>query len=108
MFEMEVNVYRLVVKIGMKTLLRHRVWYLQGYLDCQEDQEDPEGGQEINSVNICHLMIYLDLDFVKRKQKTYSHLSHLCHFLLQTLWDLLVRGAQGALELLFLAEVRDS
>lgn len=105
---MEVNVYRPVVKTGMNTLLCLRISYLQEYLDCQEDQEDPKGGHEIHLINICHQMTYVDQDFVKRKQKTYLHLSHLCHFLLQPLWDPLVQGAQGGLELIFLAEVRDS
>lgn len=53
-------------------------------------------------------MIYWDRDFVKRKQKIHLHLSHLCPFLLQALWDLQVQGAQGGLELIFLAEIRDS
>lgn len=84
----------------------NRVSYLQEYLDCQEDQEDPKGGHEIHVINICHLMIYLDQDLVKRKQ-AYLHLSHLSHFLLQTLWGPLVQGAQGGLGLIFLAEIRD-
>lgn len=92
----------------MKILLRYRLLYLQEYLDCQEDQEDPKDGHEINLIKIYHLIIYLDQVFVKRKQNIYSHLSHLCHFLPQTLWGLLVQGAQGGLELLFLAEIKDS
>lgn len=59
---MEENVYHPVVKTGMKTLLCYRISYLQEYLDCQEDQEDPKGGHEIHLINICHLMIYLDQD----------------------------------------------
>lgn len=61
--------YRPVVKTGMNTLLCLRISYLQEYLDCQEDQEDPKGGHEIHLVNICHQMTCVDQDFVKRKQK---------------------------------------
>lgn len=97
-----------VVKTRMKTLLCCRISYLQEYLDCQEDQEDPKGGHETHLINISSNDLFGSGLFVKRKQKPYLHLSHLGHFLLLTLWDPLVQGAQGGLERIFQAEIRDS